>query len=87
MEAAGAAWRCAHANPFWHDLYNVSAAKYPSADNPAIPSRTGLTKNMSAKEMEAAQKLTRELAKPKNLLVALDKYIEKPAIKEPQPIR
>ena len=37
---------------------------------------------MSSKEIEAAQSLTHELAKPGNLIKALDHYIKKPAIKE-----
>ncbi|OLP04663.1 tetratricopeptide repeat protein, partial [Rhodoferax antarcticus] len=58
-------------------LFNLSAANDPSADNKATGNRTSLTEKMSNKEIEAAQDLTRELAKPKNLLAALDKYIKK----------
>lgn len=63
-------------------LYNLSAANGPSAEKTATANRTGLAEKMSNKEIEAAQDLTRELAKPKNLLVALDKYIKKPTVKE-----
>ena len=62
-------------------LYNLSAANDPSANNRAAANRTSLAKGMNNREIEAAQDLTRELGKPKNLVTALDKYTKKPTVR------
>lgn len=58
-------------------LYNLSAAQAPSYNTGAAYKRATLANEMTAKEIEAAQKLTREMAKPGNLLKALDRYDNK----------
>jgi TPR repeat protein len=58
-------------------LFNLSAANDPSSENPATKNRTNLAASMSASEIESAQTLTREFAKPGNLLAALDKYAQR----------
>lgn len=55
-------------------LYNLSASIDPSDTNPATANRARLSKLMSNMGIEAAQNLTREIARPGNLLKALDKY-------------
>jgi uncharacterized protein len=67
-------------------LFNLSAANASYAEEEITTNRTSLAENMSNREIAAAQDLTRELAKPKNLLLALDKYIKKPAVKEAKPV-
>ena len=52
-------------------LYTLSAATDPSPNNSASGYRAEVSKYMSAKEIEAGQALTREIAKPGNLLKAL----------------
>lgn len=64
-------------------LYNLSAANDPSSTNIAASHRAYLAREMLAQEIDAAQNLTREMAKPNNLLNALDNYVRHPAIKEP----
>ena len=54
-------------------LYNVAAVD-SSSENRAAANRTRLAKTMSNPEIEAAQALTRELAKPGGLLKDLDRY-------------
>jgi hypothetical protein len=63
-------------------LYNLSAAADASAGNKAVSNRATLTESMNAREIEAGQALTRQLAKPGSLLKALDAYVRKPAVKE-----
>lgn len=63
-------------------LFNLSASNDPSATNDAIVNREHIVEIMTSKEIEAAQNLTRELSKPGNLRVALDKYVKKPAVNE-----
>ena len=63
-------------------LYNLSAANDPSSTNIAASHRTYLTGKMPAHEIDAAQALTREMAKPNNLLSALDGYVRRPAVQE-----
>jgi len=58
-------------------LFNLSAANDPSADNSATRNRNSLVENISRSELEAGQALTREMIKPKNLLVALDRYVKR----------
>ena len=63
-------------------LYNLSATNYPTKENPAIANRAKLTKSMTAKQVDAAQALTREMAKQGNLLKALDQYVKSPTVNE-----
>jgi hypothetical protein len=63
-------------------LYNLAASNDASADQKAKDNRTNLAGSMSAKEIEVAQDLTRELIKPGNFLKALDKYAKNPTIKQ-----
>lgn len=63
-------------------LMNLSAASDKSVEGGASNLRENLSELMSDKEIEAAQSLTRELAKPGALLKALDKYIKRPLIRE-----
>lgn len=63
-------------------LYNVSAASDPSDENRAAGHRARLAESMPTREIEAAQDLSREIAKPGNLLKALDRYVKNPALKE-----
>jgi TPR repeat protein len=63
-------------------LYNLSASIDPSDKNSATANRAAVVTSMPTKEIEAAQNLTREIAKPGNLLKALDKYAKNPVIKE-----
>jgi hypothetical protein len=55
-------------------LFNLAALIEPTDKNPAIGNRANLVNDMSKSEIEAAQKLTREMTKPGNFLMALDKY-------------
>ena len=55
-------------------LYSLSATIDPSEINKASNNRKTLSELMQAKENLAAQKLTREMSKPGNVLKALDKY-------------
>jgi len=63
-------------------LYNLSAAGDPSKENPATSNRVGLAESMSTMEIEAAQTLTREMAKNGNLLKTLDRYVKATPVKE-----
>ncbi len=63
-------------------LYNLSAANDPSSANIATGHRTYLAGNMTAQEIDAAQNLTREMARHNNLLTALDNYIRNPSVQE-----
>lgn len=54
-------------------LYTVSSAGEPRG-NPASGHRTALAASMSAAEIEAAESLALELAKPGNLSAALDRF-------------
>ena len=58
-------------------LFNLSAANDPSSDNNATANRNRLANSMSGREIEAAQALTHELAKPGNLIKALDRHASK----------
>jgi uncharacterized protein len=57
-------------------LYTVSFETMP-ANNPAMGHRAGLAKGMPAAEVESATALAREMARPGNLLKALDGYLKK----------
>ena len=59
-------------------LYNLSATDYAYG----LKQRDALAPKLSSKELSAAQTLTRELGKPKNILTALDKYSKNPTVKE-----
>lgn len=63
-------------------LYNLSAANDPSSSNIATGHRTYLARNMTAQELDAAQSLTREMARPNNLLTGLDSYVRHPSALE-----
>ena len=54
-------------------LVNLSAATDPNSNK----ARTLMGADLSAGEIEAAQTLTREIAKPGNLLIAIDTYTQK----------
>ena len=58
-------------------LYTVSAQREPQG-NPAIGHRTRLAAGMSAAEIDRATALAREMAKPGNLLKALDQHLKSP---------
>ena len=62
-------------------LFNLAAAGMSSNNESVIASRTSTAAGMSRKELDDAQALTRELAKPKVFLVALDAYIKRAKIK------
>jgi TPR repeat protein len=59
-------------------FFNLSATNDPSKDNPAIRQRAILVNRMSADELKAGQRLSREMAEPGNFLKALDAYLENP---------
>ncbi len=59
-------------------LFNLSASINPS--NNSAQNRAILAKLMSNKEVDAAQDLTREIAKPGNLLKALDNFAKNPGL-------
>jgi TPR repeat protein len=63
-------------------LCNLSAAGDPFIEKTTTAIRAHLAESMNSKEIEAAQDLARELAKPKNLLKGLDMYNENPTVKE-----
>ena len=63
-------------------LYNLSVANGSSTESKAFANRAELAKSMSAKAIEAAQSLSNEIAKPGNLVKALDAYVKNPAIRE-----
>ncbi|MCA1979294.1 MAG: sel1 repeat family protein [Thiobacillus sp.] len=64
-------------------LYNLSAANDPSADNKATDNRAQLAEQLNNNAIEAAQALTRELARPGNFGRALDAWLKKPAHAKP----
>ncbi|WP_396230361.1 tetratricopeptide repeat protein [Gallionella capsiferriformans] len=69
---------------FAYALFNVSATNAHSADkiDGAAANREKLSSSMTAKEIAAAQALSREISQPGMLLKALDRYSKKQAIKE-----
>ena len=64
-------------------LYMLSAASDPSTENgvTATANKLKLVPRMSSREIDAAQDLMREMAKPKNLLLALSRYLRNPKVK------
>jgi hypothetical protein len=56
-------------------LYSLSAAGDPSSNNPAARNRDIIAKEMTPREIEAGQALTRALAQPGNFGKALDAYL------------
>jgi hypothetical protein len=65
-------------------IYNRSAAGAPSSNNKATGNRDAIVKEMSPREIEAGQALTRELAQPGNFGKALEAYLKK--AEAPQPV-
>jgi TPR repeat protein len=63
-------------------LYNLSAAGDPPS-NKAISNRDAIVEQMTPREIEAGQALTRALAQPGNFAKALDAYLKK--AEAPQP--
>jgi hypothetical protein len=57
-------------------LFNLSAAGDPPS-NKAISNRDTIVKEMSQREIEAGQALTREMAQPGNFGKALDAYLKR----------
>jgi hypothetical protein len=64
-------------------LYNLSAARHTLPDSDARDNRDAIVKEMSPREIEAGQALTRELSQPGNFGKALDDYLKK--AQAPQP--
>jgi hypothetical protein len=58
-------------------LYNLSAALDSSSGNNASSNRSKIAASMSAADIEAAQTLSRDMAKPGNLLAALDAHLKR----------
>jgi hypothetical protein len=56
-------------------LFSLSAAGDPFSDNPATRNRDTIAKEMTPREIEAGQALTRALAQPGNFGKALDAYL------------
>lgn len=63
-------------------LWNLSASNNPPNKNEASANRARMEMMMPTREIKAAQNLTREIAKPGNLLKALDKYAKNPSVKK-----
>lgn len=62
-------------------LFNVAAGSKTSNNESVITSRNSVAARMSRVELDEAQMLTKELAKPRKLLLVLDEYITKKKIK------
>jgi TPR repeat protein len=58
-------------------FYSLSAAGDSSGANRAAGNLARLSGTLSAREIEAAKEVAREMSKPGNLLKALDKYLPK----------
>ena len=56
-------------------LFNLSATNNPSSSNNAIKNRTSIAKEMSNAQIEEAQALTKEIAKPGNLRPTIVIYL------------
>ena len=63
-------------------LWSVSAAGDPGRENPAAAHRTELAESFPPKVLDAAQALAAELAKPGNLLKAIQTFLKNPAAAE-----
>lgn len=61
--------------PAAYALFNISSVGNPSSSNPAIERRAALTLLLSAQEIASAQALANEMAKPNNLIKALNQYL------------
>ncbi len=59
-------------------LYNLSATIDQSSENMATSNRAALIAELPPRILDAAQTLTREMAKPGNMLKALDAYLKNP---------
>ena len=57
-------------------LYVLSEGSASAADNRADWNRILVDARLDSKEIAAAQELSREMAKSKNLLAAMDRYIK-----------
>ena len=64
-----------------YGLYSLSASVASSGNNETTMNRTKLAESMSSKDIDTAQALANEMAKPGQLLIALDQYLNKPTIK------
>jgi TPR repeat protein len=64
-------------------LYNLSAAGDPPSNN-AAGNRDAIVEQMSPREIEAGQALTRELAQPGNFGKALDAYLKRAQAAKPK---
>lgn len=60
-------------------LWSVAAQGHPGADNPAAFDRAELGKSLPPKILEAAQTLALEMAKPGNLIKAIDAHLKEVA--------
>ena len=58
-------------------LLNLSQTNAPANKNYAAVYRADLAASMAARDIDAGQDLTREIAKPGNFLTAIDKFINK----------
>jgi hypothetical protein len=56
-------------------LFNLATSN--DRNHTATDNRNGMSERMTAQEIEVAQALTREMAKPGNLLAALDNYVSR----------
>jgi hypothetical protein len=56
-------------------LTNLSAERQSSTDNPASKLRIEISQNMTNQEIKTGQALTKEMSRPGNLLLAIDKYL------------
>ena len=66
-------------------LYMLSEGSTSAVDNRADWNRILVDERLKSKEIGAAQDLSREMAKSKNLLAALDQYIQKVTPPPPPP--
>jgi hypothetical protein len=65
-----------------HAMFNLSALGDPSPGNVAIRKRSSLNLEMSSRETMSAQALAIEMARPNNLIRALERYLETDSIKK-----
>lgn len=68
--------------PAAYALFNISSVGNPSSSNPAIEKRAALIRLLSAQEIASAQALANEMAKPSNLIKALNQYLDRQLIKK-----
>jgi TPR repeat protein len=58
-------------------LFNLGAVESTDQSVKTRENRSHLSQLMSSKEIDSAQNLTKEMAKPNNLLTALDSFLRK----------